>query len=84
MLTTKQVRKIIRDHDVDPRNIWTNRRAGPTGLERSVKCYIQDADDPTDLIHAVMSTGNAQFRVTHGRSRSSCNAPGFIVDCVLG
>jgi len=38
--TTKQVRKLIRKHiPIESPEFWTDKRAGPTGLERTVKIY---------------------------------------------
>ena len=84
MLTTTQVRAIIRKHKTvsiwDP--IWTNKTRKNPGNQRSVKCYFLDNYDLLDAL--IVAAGKENVKVTPGAQYSSALGPAITVKCNLG
>jgi len=81
MLTTTQVRAIIRKHKTvtiwDP--IWTNKTSKNPGNVRSVKCYFLD---DMALVSALRNAAGAEnVRITDSEHSMG---PGITVKCILG
>jgi hypothetical protein len=85
MLTTKQVRAIIRKHTTGA-EIWTDKpipHRSYTGSLRRVKCYL---DNNGVLLRALQrAAGSQNVTVTKGNPYSmSDRGPGIVVKCQLG
>jgi hypothetical protein len=82
MLTTKQVRAIIKQHRPDGMwGVYTNKTAGDTTNRRKVKCYFRN---DVDLFRALQkAAGRANVYLTPGSDYCHSIGPGIIVNCVL-
>jgi len=83
MLTTKQVRAIIRKHTTAA-EIWTDKpRHDYIGSLRRVKCYF---DNNGVLLRALQkAAGSQNVTVTTGNHHSMYDrGPGIVVKCLLG
>ena len=85
MLTTTEVRKIIRKHTTGA-DIWTDKpvpHRSYTGSLRRVKCYF---DGNGVLLRALQkAAGSGNVTVTRGNPYSMYNrGPGIVVKCLLG
>ena len=84
MLTTTQVRAIIRKHKTvhavwDP--IYTNKTNKNPGNVRSVKCYFLNN---TALLKALQKAAGAEnVKLTDGATHYAALGPGITVKCVL-
>jgi len=74
MLTTKQVRAIMRKHN-PYRTLWTNKTTGDNSNIRRVKCYYYNNRDRALYDELVQKTGLENVRVT--------SEGGLTVRCVL-
>jgi hypothetical protein len=80
MITTQQVRDIIRTHRPDAL-IYTNKTTGYKGPERRVKCYFRD---DTELLAALKKAAGADnVSVTAGGDGYYSIGQGIVVKCVL-
>jgi len=78
MLTTTQVRAIIRKHTVNTQwGVWTNKTTGYTGPERRVKCYFRDNIELLTALRKAAGENNV-YLTDNGMGS------GIIVKCVLG
>ena len=85
MLTTKEVRKIIRKHTTGA-DIWTDKpvpHRSYTGSLRRVKCYF---DNNGVLLRALQkAAGSGNVIVTRGNPYNMFDrGPGIVVKCLLG
>jgi hypothetical protein len=85
MLTTKEVRKIIRKHTTGA-DIWTDKpvpHRSYTGTLRRVKCYF---DNNGVLLRALQkAAGRDNVTVTRGNPYNRFDrGPGIVVKCLLG
>lgn len=82
MLTTKEVRKIIRKHTTGEA-VWTDKpvpNRSYTGPLRRVKCYF---DGNGVLLRALQkAAGSGNVTVTRGLGYG--RGPGIVVKCLLG
>lgn len=81
MLTTKQVRNIIRNHrrnDPYGTGMWTNKTTGDTSNIRRVKCYYEGDDELVALLRK--AAGRENVTVTSGAFFSG---EGITVRCVI-
>jgi hypothetical protein len=82
MLTTTQVRAIIRKHSTNTYGIYTNKTKDHTGPERRVKTYFRN---DVDLFRALQkAAGRANVYLTPGSDYCHSIGPAIIVKCVLG
>jgi hypothetical protein len=80
MITTQQVRDIIRTHRPDAL-IYTNKTTGYKGPERRVKCYFRG---DTELLAALKKAAGADnVSVTAGGDGYYSIGQGIVVKCVL-
>jgi hypothetical protein len=81
MITTQQVRDIIRTHRPGAL-IYTNKTTGHKGPERRVKCYYRG---DTELMSALQKAAGAEnVSVTAGGDGYYSTGQGIVVKCVLG
>jgi hypothetical protein len=82
MITTQQVRDIIRTHRPDAL-IYTNKTPGHKGPERRVKCYYRG--DIKLLVKLLTAAGVENVRITSGGTGYDV-APraGIVVKCHIG
>ena len=80
MITTRQVRDIIRTHRPDAL-IYTNKTTGYKGPERRVKCYFRD--DKELLAALKKAAGADNVSVTAGGDGYYSIGQGIVVKCVL-
>ena len=85
MLTTKQVRKVMRNHLFDSCDIWTNKTTGDTTNIRRVKCYMpNDNRKATNLINDLKKAAGADnVRLTSGEATYGYGRPGITVRCIV-
>ena len=81
MITTQQVRDIIRTHRPGAL-IYTNKTTGHKGPERRVKCYYRG---DTELMSALQKAAGADnVTLTAGGDGYYSVGQGIVVKCVLG
>jgi hypothetical protein len=85
MLTTRQVRAIIRKHNPSTHPVWdpiyTNKTKSNPGNVRTVKCYYHSN---TALLKALQQAAGAQnVKLTTGAQHYYALGPGITVKCVL-
>lgn len=80
MLTTIEVRDIMRKAGRDAEYIYTNKTKGHTGNERRVKCYFPDEKLVAQLKQAA-GADNVKIML-HGGYNSGMH-DGIVVKCVL-
>lgn len=81
LLTTTQVRAIMRTHGGEP--LYTNKSLGHTGNIRRVKAYyFNNKEDRTMLRVLNKACGRENVTVTEGSDQHG--VPGITVKCVLG
>ena len=85
MLTTKQVRNIMRNHLFDSRDIWTNKTTGDTTNIRRVKCYMpNDTRKATRLINDLKKAAGADnVNLTTNNHAYGYGRPGITVRCIV-
>jgi hypothetical protein len=81
MLTTKQVRAVIAQHDGNSYGVYTNKTAGDTSNRRRVKCYYRN--NVRLLVALQKAAGVENVRVTPGGDYAG-GRPGIVVQCVIG
>jgi hypothetical protein len=82
MLTTKQVRAIIRKHTTNTYGLYTNKTTGYVGPNRRVKCYFHGN---VELYTALQkAAGRANVYLTPGSDYCHSPGPAIIVKCVIG
>ena len=83
MLTTKQVRNIMRKHGHN--ELWTNKTTGDTTNIRRVKCYAPYNNAKLNALLAELNklAGKANVRMTSGEQTYGYGRPGIVVKCVL-
>lgn len=82
LLTTLQIRTIMRANGVSGSMMYTNKTKGHTGRIRRVKCYLAGGDAGlVSALHA--ATGAMNVNVTAGSSYSRSWGEGVTVKCVL-
>jgi hypothetical protein len=81
MITTQQVRDIIRTHRPGAL-IYTNKATGHKGPERRVKCYFRD--DKELLAKLKKAAGADNVTLTAGGDGYYSIGQGIVVKCVLG
>jgi hypothetical protein len=79
MITTRQVREIIRAHRPTA-TIYTNKTTGHQGPERRVKCYFRDDTELMAKLMAAAGSNNVYTTEYYGYGAR----PALIVKCVLG
>ena len=79
MITTKQVRNIIRTHRPDAL-IYTNKTTGYKGPERRVKCYFRNDTELMFLLMTAAGPENVHTTEYYGYGASA----GLIVKCHIG
>ena len=77
MITTKQVRSIMRNHSKF--SVYTNKTTGHMGLDRRVKCYYRGTQDIPLLYALQNAAGVENVNIT---SYSAGNR-GITVKCML-
>jgi len=87
LLTTTQVRAIIRAYGGDPAYIYTNKTAGHTGKIRRVKTYYND-NQPM-LVALILACGEENVTLTNGSELPNSKFyqsgdRGVTVKCTLG
>ena len=81
MITTKQVRAIMRQHTTNTYGIYTNKTRAHTGTERRVKCYFRNN---TNLLIALQKAAGAEnVKVTDGGNGPWAGGPAIVVKCLL-
>ena len=85
MLTTKQVRNIMRNHLTSTYGLYTNKTTGDTSNIRRVKCYMpRDTREATKLINALKKAAGAEnVKLTSGEVAYSRGCPGITVRCIV-
>lgn len=80
MLTTKQVRNVMRNHLFDSRDIWTNKTTGDKTNIRRVKCYMpQDNRKANKLLADLKKAAGAEnVRITNGDWRMGITVRCFV------
>jgi hypothetical protein len=81
MITTQQVRDIIRTHRPGAL-IYTNKTTGHKGPERRVKCYFRN--DKELLAELKKAAGADNVTLTAGGDGYYSVGQGIVVKCVLG
>ena len=81
MLTTTQVRAIIRQYRANDYEVYTNKTAGHKGPERRVKCYYRD--NVALLAALEKAAGKENVTLTAGASYYG-GGPGITVKCIIG
>ena len=83
MLTTKQVRNVMRNHLFNRADIWTNKTSGNFSIYRSVKCYVPSNDTKAAALLAALveAAGEDNVKVTDGSEYLAW--PGIIVRCTI-
>ena len=86
MLTTKQVRNIMRKHLTSTYGLYTNKTAGDTTNIRRVKCYMphKTKEGMSLLAELRASAGVGNVNVTKGDQSYGCGRPGITVRCIVG
>lgn len=82
MLTTKQVRAIIKQHSISSRHIFTNKTTGHTGSDRRVKIYFNN--DIALLKVLQKAAGKDNITLTKGGDSIYSRGPGLTVKCIIG
>lgn len=75
MLTTKQVRAIMRSYNVPVINIYTNKTYASNSNARRVKCYLTSNISPQLVQVLKAATNPKNVKILHNKS--------LIVKCVL-
>ena len=85
MLTTKQVRNVMRKHLFNSSDIWTNKTTGDVSNIRRVKCYMpQDIHEATRLINDLKKAAGADnVNLTSGGCSYDYGRPGITVRCLV-
>jgi hypothetical protein len=85
MLTTKQVRNIMRNHLTSTYGLYTNKTTGDTTNIRRVKCYMpRDNREATKLINALKKAAGADnVNLTSGEATYGYGRPGITVRCLV-
>jgi hypothetical protein len=81
MLTTTQVRAIIRKFPSNAREIYTNKTTKGTTNLRSVKCYF--LDNYALLKELQTAAGHNNVSVTIGSDGYRSGGEGIVVKCIL-
>lgn len=81
MITTKQVRNLIRTHRPDAL-IYTNKTTGHKGPERRVKCYFRN--DRELLVLLSIAAGPENVYTTAGGGYMYSPGAAIIVKCHIG
>lgn len=86
MLTTKQVRNIMRKHLTSTYGLYTNKTAGDTTDIRRVKCYMpRNTKEGMSLLSELRaSAGVSNVNVTKGEHSWGYGRPGITVRCIIG
>ena len=83
MLTTKQVREIMREHGKGSYEMYTNKTRGDTSNRRRVKCYYRSGKDYPLLEELIKAAGADNVMVTKGSDGFYTSGMGLVVKCVL-
>ena len=83
MLTTKQVRHIMRNHLFNSSDIWTNKTTGDMSNIRRVKCYMPGENKKANALLADLNkaAGRANVSITNGSDYYG--RPGITVRCIV-
>jgi hypothetical protein len=79
MLTTKQVRAIMRQYPISRYGVYTNKTKGHTGVNRRVKCYYGNNDALLNALIKAAGSNNVNLTAGYGYSANA----GITVKCVL-
>jgi len=81
MVTTKQVRDVMRKHGVSSCEIWTNKYQGWPSDKRTVKCYFNRRNAMVEELIALAGADNVKVTPGAGHCYSGL---GIVVYCVKG
>lgn len=82
MLTTTQVRNIIRKNSESTYGIYTNKTRDDNSLRRRVKCYFRG--NVKLLVELQRAAGAGNVKLTEGSNSCFGGGPAIVVKCVLG
>lgn len=85
MLTTKQVRNIMRNHLTSTYGLYTNKTTGDTTNIRRVKCYMpRDNREANKLLNALRKAAGAEnVKTTSGSASYGFGRMGITVRCFV-
>lgn len=84
MLTTQQVRNVLRANNITPR--YTNKTTGHTGKVRRVKAYLpRDLSETAkfSMLHRIVESGVSLLDIKIMRPSFKGNRPSLIITCAL-